>query len=511
MLTRTHFFNLQKCNQGLQWERHFLLSSTQGDFTLRKRHKRFFWFIITLSFLCFLVSLPTFPADFTFMGKKVTSIGGPDLRIPKIEPVIDVLIGNKESLTESDYLINKELKAHLGLDLQGGTQLTLDVDMTNVPAKDRDSVLTGVYNVIERRVNAFGVSESVIQKSVTGTGEHRILVELPGIQNLDEAKKLVGKTAQLEFKEFVMEPSTSTDPATASQPKTSLLDTGITGKDFKRAEPQIDQQNQHDTPFLVQFELNDSVKQQFGDLTTRLVAENTTKRLAILLDGEIILNATVQSPIKDGKGIITNMKSIDEAKQLAIQLNAGALPAPISIVDERHLSATLGQDALKKSLFAGILGILTVMLFMVIFYRIPGLISIAALSVYIVITLTLFKLIPVVLTLAGIAGFVLSIGVAVDANILIFERLREELAAGKTISKAVELGFERAWSSIRDSNAATLITCLILYVFGTGVIRGFAVTLALGVFVSLFTAIAVTREFLHRILELRIFRNHKLL
>jgi preprotein translocase subunit SecD len=407
------------------------------------------------------------------------------------------------------------MKVHLGLDLQGGTQLTLDVDMTNIPAKDRDNTLTGVYNVIERRVNAFGVSEPIIQKSVTGTGEYRILVELPGIQNMDEAKKLVGKTAQLEFKEYIMESQAPLDLGSgtpvAQQPKVTMLDTGITGKDFKRAEPRIDQNNQYESPYYVSFELNDSIKQKFGDLTTRLNLAKETSRLAILLDGEILINATVQSPITNGQGTITGMENAEKSKELAIQLNAGALPAPISIVDERHISATLGQDALKKSAFAGIIGIFTVMLFMVLFYRIPGLLSIAALSVYIVLTLALFKLIPVVLTLAGIAGFVLSVGVAVDANILIFERLREELATGKTVGKAVELGFERAWSSIRDSNAATLITCLILYIFGTGVIRGFAITLALGVFVSLFTAIAVTREFLHRVLEMNIFKNRTLL
>jgi preprotein translocase subunit SecD len=373
----------------------------------------------------------------------------------------------------------------LGLDLQGGTHLVLQADMTKAPGQNPDEVLKGVIQVLERRVNAYGVAEPVIQSQ----GSDRVIVELPGVKDIEEAKKLIGQTAQLDFREF--------DQATG-QWKIAMA-TGLDGQEkeltgkYFRPNAQVVFEQRSNQP-QVAFEFDDEGAAMFEQLTRRLIG----KPLGIFLDNELISAPTVQAVISRN-GVITGVR-LQEARTLAIQLNAGAVPVPITIVEERTVDATLGSDSVRKSVIAGEIALVVVALFMIMYYRLPGLVATIALGVYTVTTLAVFLLIPVTLTLAGIAGFILSIGMAVDANILIFERMREELRWGRSIQAALRAGFDRAWTSIRDSNSSTLITCLLLYWFGqnfgASLITGFALTLAVGVVVSLFSAIFVTRGLL---------------
>ena len=384
----------------------------------------------------------------------------------------------------------------LGLDLQGGTHLVLQADMSKAPGQSAEEVLKGVIQVLERRVNAYGVSEPIIQ----ARGSDRVIVELPGVKDIEEAKKLIGQTAQLDFREF--------DQATGQWKVATATgldgqEKELTGKYFRpNAQVVFDQRSNQPQ---VAFEFDDEGAHLFEQLTRRLIG----KPLGIFLDNQLISAPTVQAVISRN-GVITNMR-LNEARTLAIQLNAGAVPVPISIVEERTVDATLGSDSIRKSVIAGGISFAIVGLFMVLAYRLPGLVATAALAIYSLITLAAFLLFPITLTLSGIAGFILSVGMAVDANILIFERMREELRWGKTLRAAIEAGFDRAWSSVFDSNVTTLITCGLLYwfgqQFGASVIQGFAVTLAIGVAISLFSAIFITRSFLRAIVNLRIVQN----
>jgi preprotein translocase subunit SecD len=379
--------------------------------------------------------------------------------------------------------------AKLGLDLQGGTQLTLQADMSQVPADQQSTAMQGVLNVISRRVNAYGVAEPEIQT----LGSDRIIVQLPGVKDIEEAKKLIGQTAKLEFKEQ--------DASGQWVPSTGQLNgqtVALTGAYLVPGHQQVTFASTAGLP-NVAFEFNSDGAQVFGQITQRLVG----KPLGIFLDGQEISAPTVQAVLTQS-GVITGL-SLDQARLLALQLNAGALPVPVSIQEERTVDATLGADSVHKSIVAGELALLVVIAFMLLYYRLPGLAASAALIIYSLLTLSIFKLIPVTLTLAGIAGFILSLGMAVDANILIFERMKEELRSGKTIAAAIRAGEDRAWPSIRDSNTSTLITCLVLYFFGqqfgATIIMGFALVLGIGVLISLFSAIVVTRTFLELLLS----------
>lgn len=369
----------------------------------------------------------------------------------------------------------KELKIHEGLDLQGGTHLTYELDTSKIAQGDIDQATQSVINVIDRRINALGVAEPVIQSAKIGN-KASVIIELPGVTDVNEAINLIGKTAQLKFLEQDLNTGEFTD-------------TELTGANLRKADVQFDK-NTGEPQVAIQFDGDGSKK--FSELTKK----NLQKPLAIELDGEIISAPVVQTEIDNGQAVITGKFSVNEAKKLSIELNAGALPVPISLVEQRNVGATLGSESVKKSLIAGLVGLILVAIFMIVYYKVPGLIAVIALSIYTLIILALFKLIPITLTLAGIAGFILSVGMAVDANILIFERTKEELALGKTTSLAIEEGFKRAWSSIRDSNFSSLITAGILYYGTSGLVRGFAVTLAIGIIVSMFTAILVTRTFL---------------
>jgi preprotein translocase subunit SecD len=378
--------------------------------------------------------------------------------------------------------------AKLGLDLQGGTQLTLQADLSQVPADQQSTAMQGVLNVISRRVNAYGVAEPEIQM----LGADRIIVQLPGLKDTEEAKKLIGQTAKLEFKE--QDASGNWVPATGQLNGQTVP---LTGAYLVPGHQQVTFQSRAGLPDVA-FEFNSDGATVFGQITQRLVG----KPLGIFLDGQEISAPTVQAVLTNN-GVITGL-SLDNARLLALQLNAGALPVPVSIQSENTVDATLGADSVHKSVVAGELAMLVVVAFMLLYYRLPGLAASGALLVYALVTLSVFKLIPVTLTLAGIAGFILSVGMAVDANILIFERMKEELRSGKTIAAAIRAGEDRAWPSIRDSNISTLITCAVLYFFGqqfgATIIMGFALVLAIGVVISLFSAIFVTRTFLELVL-----------
>lgn len=383
--------------------------------------------------------------------------------------------------------IDKKIETHLGLDLQGGLQLVLEADMQEVSEADRSRALDAVREIIERRINFFGVSEPVVQSSRVGES-YRIVVELPGLINTNQAIDLIGQTAKLEFKEINRD---ATESADLSQ---IFPSTGVTGRDLKKAELGFNPQTGEP---IVSFEMTDEGAKKFADLTTRLVG----KELAIFLDDMYLSAPRIESPITTGQGMISGGFTTESAKQLALTLSAGALPTPIEIIEQREVGATLGAASVEKSVRAGLIGLVFVALFMLVYYGFLGLLALVALVIYGLITYALFRLIPVTLTLPGIAGFILSIGMAVDSNILIFARLREELRRGTPNHIAMELAFGRAWDSIRDANFTTLLTAFILYnplswsfIPASGMIRGFAFTLVLGVLVSLFTGMFVTRN-----------------
>lgn len=487
----------------------------------------------------------------------------------------------------------RDISVHLGLDLQGGTSLLYQADVSKIPTADRLSALAGVRDVIERRVNSFGVSEPVIQTSQVG-GQYRVSVDLAGITDINQAIKLIGETPLLEFREEVgptglpdaqakakadevlkkvlapkadfaaLAKQYSDDPGSAisggdlgwarpgqfvaefdkalfqdlkdgqilPQPiKTqfgyhlikriasrtitengkqitevhgahiliatdaaaaqlaSFQATALTGKQLQRADVVFDPTT--GAP-QVQLKFNSEGTKLFAELTKK----NLGKIMAIYLDGAPISEPRVQSEITDGTAVITGTFSLVQAKQLTRRLNAGALPVPITLISQENIGASLGQESIERSLIAGLIGLLFVAFFMILYYRLPGLIAVVALIIYSLLVLAIFKLWPVTLTLAGIAGYILSIGMAVDANILIFERMKEELHAGRPLMSAIDQGFRRAWLSIRDSNVSSLITAGILTWFGSSLIKGFAVTLAIGILVSMFSAITVTRTFM---------------
>lgn len=390
----------------------------------------------------------------------------------------------------------------LGLDLQGGSHMVLRADTSKAPpGADVNAAVDGVVKVIERRVNPGGVSEAIVQRR----GHDRIIVELPGIRDIEEAKNLIGKTAQLDFREQKTVDGKQ-EWVVATAPGSDGVEKELTGRYLKRAEVGFERTGKP----MILFEFDSEGAKLFGEITKRLMH----KPLGIFLDGQPISTPTVQAQITD-RGQITGNFTLEEARTLVIQLNAGALPLPVVIEEERTVDATLGADSVRKSIIAGEIALLVVALFMMLYYRMLGIVATIALFLYTLIVLAIFKLIPVTLTLAGIAGFILSIGMAVDANILIFERMKEELRSGKTVVAAIEAGFGRAWPSIRDSNVSTLITCAILYWFGSNfgasIVMGFALTLAIGVLVSMFSAIVVSRSLLRVIVGRRAVLNPALL
>jgi len=388
--------------------------------------------------------------------------------------------------------LSKEIELKQGLDIKGGLQVVLKAEMKDISLADRTSALESLKNVIGRRVDLFGVSESGIKTAVSGN-DFRLILELPGVTDSQQALSLIGQTAQMVFALPVYTPGKT---ASESATLTDFRSTDLTGADLQRATVTFESQ---DRSPAVSLAFKDSGKIKFAKLTK----DNIGKPIAILLDGYPLTMPTVQTEIIDGNAIITGQFTTEEAKALSVQLNAGALPVPVSILSQKNIPATLGADSIKKSITAGAIGLFMVIFFMIVYYGRLGFIASIGLVLYGIFTLALYKLIPVVLSLPGIAGFLLSVGMAVDSNILVFERYKEEIRAGRDWQVGLELAFGRAWDSIKDANTATVITGLILFnplewsfLNTSGSVRGFALTLILGIFISLFTGIVVTRNLL---------------
>ncbi len=387
--------------------------------------------------------------------------------------------------------IQKQFVTKLGLDLKGGSNLVFEADTSKLQPADLQDALNSAKDIIEKRVNFFGVSEPIVQTIKTGNN-YRISVDLPGITNVADAIGLIGQTAQLSFKE---EASSSANLATPSAIFEQLTkDTGLTGKGVKKASVTFNPQTGKPE---VSLSFSSRGARQFADITTK----NVGKPVGIFIDNILISAPVVQQPITDGNAVITGNFTTNDAKQLAITINSGALPLPIKLVEQHNIGPTLGASEVKKSVYAGAVGLLMVLLFMVVYYRALGIIAAMALIIYGLISFAIFRAIPVVLTLPGVAGFILSIGMAVDANILIFERIKEEMRKGREFDIAIRLGFGRAIDAIKDANITTLIVAFILFnplswdfLPQFGMVRGFALTLAIGVATSLFTGVVITRR-----------------
>jgi len=381
----------------------------------------------------------------------------------------------------------------LGLDISGGTLLIYQADLNGIKPADYNSAMTGLKDVIERRVNYSGVKEPRVEINKAGDS-WRLIVSLAGIKDIKEAIKMIGETPYLEFKEIRAEEETKT--ILDAQKKEEQIDidpyfksTSLTGKYLERADLGFDQNTS--LP-VVNLQFNSEGTKIFTELTKN----NVNNPLAIYLDGIPISAPIVREEIASGKAQISGNFTLQEAKQLVARLNQGALPVPITLISQQTIGSILGEESLMKILKAGAIGLIAVIIFMIIFYRFPGLIASLALIIYVVISLSIFKVIPITLTLAGITGFILSIGMTVDANILIFEYAKEEKKLGKTIGPALEEGFLKSWPAIRDSNISTIISAIILYYFTSSMIRGFSLTLAIGVGIGLLTAIFITKLFL---------------
>jgi preprotein translocase subunit SecD len=453
---------------------------------MKKKPSLFLLIIFVLTALAVLINLPQI-----ILPIKYTT---PLIPILNKKLVINKNIGLDGQSLFNELGIKRKISFKKGLDLEGGTSITLKADMKDITLDKRDSALESAKNVIERRINFFGVTEPVVQTARIGK-DYRIIVEIPGVTDMNQAITLIGKTAKLTFWEEGDQGSAKIASQSAlSFSLASYLGpnprkTKLSGSDLKSAQVSFDPNSGKP---VVQLQFSKDGTMKFADITKR----NVHKPVAMVLDEVVISAPLVDEVIVGGDAIIRGNFTTTEAKQLAIQLNAGALPVELSILEQKTIGATLGEQSLQKSFTAGIIGFAIIVVFMILLYGRLGVIASFALAIYTLLVLTIFRLVPVTITLAGIAGFILSIGIAVDANILIFERIKEETRKGKQHNIALSLGFSKAWDSIRDSNVASLITSTVLYLNGTGTVRGFALTLWIGVVVSLFTAITITRTIL---------------
>lgn len=443
-------------------------------------------------FCVIIASLIVFPNEvrlpYNLFGKSGTVIFN--------RPVIDLQLFNQR--------IYKDFELKQGLDIQGGTQIVLRADMSNIQDQEREIALESARQVILRRVDLYGVNEPVVQSSTIRQangqiGEYRIIVELAGVSDPSQALELIGTTAQLDFRLQGVTPLESTTSAAALL--SSFTPTQLTGADLKKSTVEFDPQT--NTP-VVSLEFNPEGTRKFAEITR----DNVNGVLGIFLDGYPLMLPTINVPIVDGRAIISGQFGLEEAKSLSIQLNAGALPVPIEVIQQRSIGASLGQESVKSSIIGGVIGVGLVMIFMILVYGWKGFFADMALLCYAVLTIAIYKLFSVTLTLPGIAGMLLSVGMAVDANILIFERMKEELRNGKPFELAMKLGFGRAWDSIKDANLATIFTAFVLinplnlpFLNTSGLVRGFGVTLLIGVLISLFTGVVVTRTLLRLFLK----------
>lgn len=412
---------------------------------------------------------------------------------------------------------NADYPFKLGLDLAGGSHLVYEADVSEIDPTEVTPLMNVLRDVIERRVNVFGVSEPIVQVEqssiVSGEPNHRLVVELPGVTDVTEAVAEIGKTPLLEFKlvdQAALEAGLDTDAtlsttsaagttttvasATSTVTEEAYIDTGLTGRYLESASLQFAGNNtgQLSNEPIVAVTFNS----EGGDLFAEITRENVGENLAIFLDGELISAPRINETIAGGQAIISGGFTPDEARDLAQNLNFGALPVPIELVSTQTIGASLGQDILEKGIQAGVVGLSLVILFMLVWYRVPGLVAALALLTYVAVMLALFQLIPVTLTAAGLAGFILSIGMAVDANVLVFERMKEEYRKGSDSLTAARTGFARAWSAIRDGNVTSLLSAIILFWFGTSIVKGFALVFGIGVIVSMLSALLVTRTLL---------------
>ena len=378
----------------------------------------------------------------------------------------------------SYYILPLATSIKQGLDLQGGTHVVLEAVDTPEAKVDEDAVQR-VVKIIEKRVNEIGLTEPIIQRQ----GERRIIVELPGISEPEKAIEMLGKTALLEFQ--------NESGATV-----------MTGKDLKDAKAEIGQNKNS----VVALEFSDEGTKLFGDLTTK----NVGKHISILLDKKVLTSPVVNEPILGGKAVITGSRTIEEAQELAILLRSGSLPVKVEVLEMRTVGPTLGQDSKEKSKVAFGIGVGAIIFFMLVFYRLSGFVANITLILYVMMLLFSLKMLNATLTLPGIAGIILSMGMAVDANVLIFERFKEEYRAGKTLRAAMDAGFSRAFATIFDSNLTTLLAVAVLFFLGTGPIKGFAITLGLGIVLSMFTAITVTKYMLKMLMHTNVFKNGKI-
>ena len=378
----------------------------------------------------------------------------------------------------------------LGLDLEGGTHIVFKADVSHLASTaDIKDSMQSLRDTIERRVNLFGVSEPVVYteqgSTIAGNGEQRLVVELPGVTDTQQAVAMIGKTPVLDFR--LLKENATTTGASAYEP------TKLTGRYLSHAQLQFGgQQGGLSNQPVVALVFTGEGGQLFQDITTK----NVGRTMGIFLDGQPISTPVITEPISGGSAIITGSFTPDQAKELVRNLNFGALPVPISLESTQTIGSALGARAVQQGVMAGFFGILAVSIFMLLWYRLPGLVAVFGLSVYIVLMLASFKLIPVVLTAAGVAGFILSLGMAVDANVLIFERMKEELAEGRSTHEAIKEGFSRAWPAIRDGNMTSIITAIILFWFGSSLIKGFALVFGIGVLASMLSAITASRLFL---------------
>ena len=419
--------------------------------------------------------------------------------------LVGVFIGYFNYNSEID--LESKFPFKLGLDLAGGTHLVYSADISNLKKSEVKSSMDALRDVIERRTNLFGVSEPLVQIERT-KDDNRLIVELPGVTDINQAVTLIGQTPLLEFKKErdegktqliieaqqkvfkALENGEKIDEQTKELAKNDPFEnTGLTGRYLKRSQLTF---NPTTGEPIVLLAFNNEGKEMFAQITK----ENLGKTIAIYLDGVAITAPVVRDEIKDGKAEISGGFTAEEAKTLVRDLNYGALPVPIELISTQSIGASLGENVLNRGIMAGVYGLILVALFLIFWYRLPGILAVLSLVFYVVIMLALFKVIPVTLTSAGIAGFILSVGMAVDANVLVFERIKEELNSGRDIENAVQEGFSRAWLSIRDSNISSIITAIILFWFGTSLVEGFALTFGIGVLISMFTALTVTRTFL---------------
>ncbi|MBU0978521.1 protein translocase subunit SecD [Patescibacteria group bacterium] len=454
---------------------------------MKKTSLKRFLVIMALFMMASWIALPEkLPVKFNVFGQSID--------VTLSSPVIDLYILGKP--------VHQQFEFKQGLDIQGGMQIVLEADMSQIAEADRAQALESVREVILRRVDLYGISEPVVQAS-SNNDQYRLMVELAGVSDSTQALSLIGQTAQLDFKLIQTLPPENEVPSEASadnpeaevpaQDTMQLIDTGLSGAQLKRAQPALNPQTNEPE---VSLQFDEEGAKLFGDLTTQHEGE----MLGIFLDQVLLMAPSIKQPILTGQAVITGQFTLEEVKQLSIQLNAGALPVPIRVLEQRTIGASLGNESVRLSIRAGLIGLGLVVIFMILVYDLRGVLASWALLMYAVFTVAIYKILGVTLTLPGIAGLILSIGMAVDANILIFERMKEELRAGKSWGVAMELGFGRAWDSIKDANVTTILTALVLinplgfsFLNTSGLVRGFGITLLIGVVLGLVTGVVITR------------------